>query len=80
MAYLCYCILKSQLVSILRLSLCEIEYKENEQLITVNLKLFLTDVNEQYSLTHNDKLAFCQPDEAPEANELLMNYINKFFT
>lgn len=64
----------------LRLSLCEIEYKENEELITVNLKLFLTDVNEAILFDpHNDKLAFCQPDEAPEANELLMNYINKFF-
>lgn len=64
----------------LRLSLCEIEYRENKQLITVNLKLFLTDVNEAILFDpYSDKLAFCQPDEAPEANELLMNYINRFF-
>ena len=64
----------------LRLSLCEIEYTSNKQLLTINLKLFLTDVNEAILFDpNNNELAFCQPNEKANANELLMGYVNRFF-
>ena len=64
----------------LRLSLCEIEYKPDKQLLTINLKLFLTDVNEALVFDpYSKELAFCQPNEAAKANKLLMDYVNRFF-
>ena len=64
----------------LRLSLCDIEYSSKEQLLTINLKLFLTDVNEAIVFDpYSDELAFCQPNESVNANRLLLNYLNKFF-
>ena len=55
----------------LKLSLCEIEYSSKKQLLTINLKLFLTDVNEAIVFDPNSKkLAFCQPNESKEANKL----------
>lgn len=64
----------------LRLSLCEIEYAEDKQLLTVNLKLFLMDVNEALVFDPNsNELAFCQPDESEDAERLLMDYLNEFF-
>nr|WP_298995070.1 DUF6702 family protein [uncultured Allomuricauda sp.] len=64
----------------LRLSLCEIEYASNKQLLTINLKLFLTDVNEALVFDPNSKeLAFCQPNESDKANKLLLDYLNQFF-
>ena len=64
----------------LKLSLCEIEYSSKKQLLTINLKLFLTDVNEAIVFDPNSKkLAFCQPNESKEANKLLLNYLNQFF-
>jgi len=64
----------------LRLSLCEIEYSSIEQLLTINLKLFLMDVNEALVFDPNSKeLAFCQPNESASAEQLLLNYLNNFF-
>ena len=64
----------------LRLSLCEIEYSSVEQLLTINLKLFLMDVNEALVFDPNSKeLAFCQPNESANAEQLLLNYLNIFF-
>lgn len=64
----------------LRLSLCEIEYSSNKQLLTVNLKLFLTDVNEAIVFDPNSKeLAFCKPNESAKANQMLLDYLNQFF-
>lgn len=64
----------------LRLSLCEIEYAEKSQLLTIHLKLFLTDVNEAIVFDpYSKELAFCQPNEAPKANQLLLDYVNRFF-
>lgn len=64
----------------LRLSLCEIEYSSKNQLLTINLKLFLTDVNEALVFDPNSKeLAFCQPNEPERANQMLMDYVNRFF-
>jgi len=64
----------------LRLSLCEIEYTSNTQLISIHLKLFLTDVNEAITFDPYSKdLAFCQPEEPIRANQLLLDYINKYF-
>lgn len=64
----------------LRLSLCEIEYTADQQLLTINLKLFLTDVNEAIVFDPNSKeLAFCQPNEAPHAEKLLLEYLDQFF-
>ena len=64
----------------LRLSLCEIEYSTNKELLTINLKLFLTDVNEAILFDpNNNELAFCQPNESIKANQMLMDYLNQFF-
>ncbi|MEM9362500.1 MAG: DUF6702 family protein [Bacteroidota bacterium] len=64
----------------LRLSLCEVEYVSNKQLLTINLKLFLTDVNEALVFDPNSKeLAFCQPNESAKANQLLLEYLDQFF-
>ncbi|WP_366665012.1 DUF6702 family protein [Gilvibacter sp.] len=64
----------------LRLSLCEIEYTQSKDLLTVNLKLFLTDVNEAITFDpYSKELAFCQSNEASNAEQLLMEYLNKFF-
>ena len=64
----------------LRLSLCEIEYYSNKKILTVNLKLFLTDVNEALLFDSNSsELAFCQSNESVLANKLLMDYLNQFF-
>lgn len=64
----------------LKLSLCEIEYSSEKQLLTINLKLFLTDVNEAIVFNPNStELAFCQPNESAQANQLLLNYLNQFF-
>ncbi|MEM9686232.1 MAG: DUF6702 family protein, partial [Bacteroidota bacterium] len=64
----------------LRLSLCEIEYSSRKQILTINLKLFLTDVNEAIVFDpYSKELAFCQPNEAARANEMLLDYLNQFF-
>lgn len=64
----------------LRLSLCEIEYTSSKQLLTINLKLFLTDVNEAIVFDPRSKeLAFCQPNESVRANKMLLDYLNQFF-
>lgn len=64
----------------LRLSLCEIEYSSATQQMTVNLKLFLTDVNEALVFDPQSKeLAFCQPNESENADRLLLDYLNAFF-
>lgn len=65
----------------LRLSLSEIEYTSEAQLLTVSLRLFLTDVNEALVFDpESTELAFCQPDEAPYAQGLLMEYLERFFS
>ncbi|MDN5216651.1 hypothetical protein QQ020_31570 [Fulvivirgaceae bacterium BMA12] len=64
----------------LRLSLCEIEYTPDQKLLKVNLKLFLTDVNEGLVFDpYSEELRFCQPNEHSEAETLLLNYLNKYF-
>ena len=64
----------------LRLSLCEIEYSPKKQLLSINLKLFLTDVNEALVFDpYSEELAFCQSNESSKANEKLMDYVNQFF-
>ena len=64
----------------LRLSLCEIDYSSNEERLTINLKLFLTDVNEALVFDpYSKELAFCQPNESDKANKLLLDYLNQFF-
>ena len=64
----------------LRLSLCEIEFYSKENLLSVNLKLFLTDVNEALLFDpYSKELAFCQPNEHSNADKILMEYLNRFF-
>jgi len=64
----------------LRLSLCEVELDQKRKKITVNLKLFLTDVNEAIVFDPNStELAFCQPNESEKAEKLLLDYLNRFF-
>ena len=64
----------------LRLSLCEVDYSSDKELLTINLKLFLTDVNEAIVFDPNStELAFCQPNESEKANQMLLDYLNQFF-
>ncbi|MEM6642636.1 MAG: DUF6702 family protein [Bacteroidota bacterium] len=64
----------------LRLSLCEIEYTSEQALLTINLKLFLMDVNEALVFDpDSDELAFCQKNESSKAETLLLNYLDRFF-
>ena len=64
----------------LRLSLCEIEFYSKKNILTVNLKLFLTDVNEALVFNpYSNELAFCQPNEHSDAEKMLMEYLNRFF-
>ena len=64
----------------LRLSLCEIEYFSETRIISINLKLFLTDVYEAILFDpNNNELAFCQPNESTNANQMLLDYINRYF-
>ena len=64
----------------LRLSLCEIEYAEDSRKLTIHLKLFLTDVNEAIVFDpYSKELAFCQPNESANAEQLLLSYLNQFF-
>lgn len=70
----------SSVVHPLRLSLCEIEYTSEKQVLSINLKLFLTDVNEAIVFDPKSKeLAFCQPNEAARAEPMLLDYLNRFF-
>lgn len=64
----------------LKLSLCEVDYSAKNQILTVNLKLFLTDVNEALTFDpNNNELAFCKPNESDKAETMLLEYLNKFF-
>ncbi|MEM7503214.1 MAG: DUF6702 family protein [Pseudomonadota bacterium] len=64
----------------LRLSLTEIEYASDQQLVTISLRLFLMDVNEALVFDpESTELAFCQPNESPDAERLLLEYLDKFF-
>ena len=64
----------------LRLSLSEIEYTAEDELLTISLRLFLMDVREALLFDpDNDELAFCQPDEADNAEAMLMAYLDQFF-
>ena len=65
----------------LRLSLSEIEYSREEQLLTVELRLFLTDVRAALVFDPDStELGFCQPHESPTANLLLIDYLNTYFS
>ncbi|MEM1190923.1 MAG: DUF6702 family protein [Pseudomonadota bacterium] len=64
----------------LRLSLSEIEYEAGQQLLTISLRLFLMDVNEALVFDPNSTaLGFGQPDEAPDAERMLLSYLKQFF-
>ena len=64
----------------LRLSLCEIEYSPDKKLLKINLKLFLTDVNEALVFDpYSKELAFCQANESPRAETLLLRYLDQYF-
>jgi hypothetical protein len=64
----------------LRLSLCEIDYSSKQQLLTINLKLFLTDVNEALVFDpYSPELSFCQSNESEKAESMLLDYLNRFF-
>lgn len=64
----------------LRLSLSEVEYEGEQQRLTVSLRLFLTDVNEALVFDpYSTELAFCTPNESPDAERLLLDYLDQFF-
>ncbi len=64
----------------LKLSLCEIEYSSKKQVLSINLKLFLTDVNEALVFDpDSEELAFCQANESDQADRLLLSYLEQFF-
>ncbi|MEM8547410.1 MAG: DUF6702 family protein [Pseudomonadota bacterium] len=64
----------------LRLSLSEIEYEAEQQLLTISLRLFLMDVNEALVFDPDSTvLGFGQPNESPDAERMLLGYLNQFF-
>ena len=64
----------------LRLSLSEIEYSDDKALLNISLRLFLMDVNEALVFDPNSReLAFCEPNESPNAERLLLEYLNEYF-
>ena len=64
----------------LRLSLSEIEYFADRQLVSISLRLFLMDVNEALVFDpDSNELRFCEPDESPLAEPLLISYLNDYF-
>ena len=64
----------------LRLSVSQIEYASDTAEITVSLRLFLTDVNEALVFDpEDDKLRLGREDETPNAEALLIAYLNEFF-
>lgn len=64
----------------LKLSLSQIEYTDESELLKLSLRLFLTDVNEALVFDpDNYELALGQPDEAPRAEMLLLGYLNEAF-
>jgi len=64
----------------LRLSLSEIEYATGQPHLNISLRLFLMDVNEALVFDPNStELAFCEPNESPNADRLLLDYLNRFF-
>ena len=64
----------------LRLSLSEIEYSSDQQLITISLRLFLMDVREALIFDpQSAELAFTLPHESPAAERLLLKYVNRLF-
>ena len=65
----------------LKLSLSQIEYSSERDTIQVDLRLFLMDVNEALTFDpESTELRFCEPDESPNANSLLMSYLNEFIS
>ena len=65
----------------LKLSLSQIEYSSKSDTIRVDLRLFLMDVNEALTFDpESTELRFCEPDESPKANSLLMRYLDDFIT
>ena len=64
----------------LRLSLSEIEYFADRQLVSISLRLFLMDVNEALVFDpDSNELRFCEPYESPLAEPLLISYLNDYF-
>ena len=64
----------------LRLSVSQIEYSSDKGQMTVSLRLFLTDVNEALVFDpENDELRLGRDDETPNAEALLIAYLNEFF-
>ena len=65
----------------LRLSLTEIEYSTVEQRLSISLRLFLTDVNEALVFDPDSReLKFTEPDEAMNAESLLLDYLGQHFS
>lgn len=83
--YVCVALLlagvtKSAVSHPLRLSLSEIEYSSDGELLTISLRLFLMDVREALVFDPDStELAFCQPNEAESAEPMLMEYLDQFF-
>ena len=64
----------------LRLSLCEIEYASESGRLAISLRLFVMDVNEAIVFDPDSTaLSLGLPEEAPNAETLLLNYLDRFF-
>ena len=64
----------------LKLSLCQIEYASAEKTLTIELRLFLMDVNEALVFDPDNKeLGLGQSDEVPHAEGMLLGYLNRHF-
>ncbi len=61
------------------LSLCEIEYVEEQQSIQIVLGMFIDDLEYTLNKNHKTKLFAATPDEVSNIDQFYENYLNEHF-
>ncbi len=61
------------------ISLCEIEYVEEQQSLQIALGMFIDDLEFTLNRNHDKILYLATPDEAPNIDEYYKEYLNKHF-
>ena len=60
------------------LSKCEIEYSETEDALQISISLFIDDLELALQQQGHDSLRICTKKEAPEAEQLILSYLDKY--
>jgi hypothetical protein len=60
-------------------SLCEIEYVEEQQSVQIILGMFIDDLEFTLNKDHAEKLYLATPDEVPNVDTYFENYLNEHF-